>query len=59
MFEAPERKGETITIEPDFAMERLERLADGAARNEHPRARDEDDGDARRERPAQRAQAAR
>ena len=30
MFEAPERKGETITIEPDFALERLERLADGA-----------------------------
>jgi ATP-dependent Clp protease ATP-binding subunit ClpX len=36
MFEAPERKGETITIEPDFALERLERLADGAARNERP-----------------------
>ena len=33
MFEAPERKGETISIEPAFALERLERLADGAARN--------------------------
>jgi ATP-dependent Clp protease ATP-binding subunit ClpX len=33
MFEAPERKGETINIEPAFALERLERLADGAARN--------------------------
>src|SRR5712671_6873114 len=34
MFDAPERKGETITIEPAFALERLERLADGAAGND-------------------------
>jgi len=40
MFEAPERKGETIIIEPDFALERLERLADGAARNDRPRDRE-------------------
>jgi ATP-dependent protease Clp ATPase subunit len=33
MFDAPERKGESITIEPDAALEKLERLADGAARN--------------------------
>ena len=33
MFDAPERKGETIVIEPAFALERLERLADGAAGN--------------------------
>jgi ATP-dependent Clp protease ATP-binding subunit ClpX len=37
MFDAPERKGESITVEADFAMERLERLADGAARNDQPR----------------------
>ncbi|HET6280596.1 MAG TPA: ATP-dependent Clp protease ATP-binding subunit ClpX [Polyangia bacterium] len=30
MFEAPERKGETITIDADFAMARLERLPEGA-----------------------------
>jgi ATP-dependent Clp protease ATP-binding subunit ClpX len=34
MFEAPERKGESIVVEADFALERLERLADGAARND-------------------------
>src|SRR6185295_11530942 len=33
MFDAPEHKGETITIEPEFALARLERLADGAAGN--------------------------
>ncbi len=43
MFEAPERKGETITIEPDFALEQLERLADGAARNEKPAPGERDD----------------
>jgi ATP-dependent Clp protease ATP-binding subunit ClpX len=68
MFEAPERKGETITIDPDFALERLERLADGAARSERPRghqdnAHDDSDArqerDARNERPAQRARASR
>jgi ATP-dependent Clp protease ATP-binding subunit ClpX len=68
MFEAPERKGETITIEPDFALTRLERLADGAARNDRPRDRQENDDDdreagrerdARNERPAQRARASR
>src|SRR4029079_3587763 len=59
MFEAPERKGETITIERDCARTRLERLADGAARNDHPRARDEDDRDTRNERPAHRARASR
>jgi ATP-dependent Clp protease ATP-binding subunit ClpX len=65
MFEAPERKGETISIEPDFALERLERLADGAARNDRPRDRQggaEDGGDSRdgrNERAGQRAQASR
>jgi ATP-dependent Clp protease ATP-binding subunit ClpX len=34
MFEAPERRGESITIQADFALERLEQLADGAARNQ-------------------------
>jgi ATP-dependent Clp protease ATP-binding subunit ClpX len=33
MFEAPERKGESITIEAEAALEKLERLADGAAGN--------------------------
>jgi ATP-dependent Clp protease ATP-binding subunit ClpX len=36
MFDAPERKGETITVEPAFALARLERLADGAAGNSRP-----------------------
>jgi ATP-dependent Clp protease ATP-binding subunit ClpX len=39
MFEAPERKGETITVEAGFALERLERLADGASRNDRDGAR--------------------
>ena len=39
MFEAPERKGETITVEASFALERLERLADGASRNDRDGAR--------------------
>jgi len=68
MFEAPERKGETITIEPDFALTRLERLADGAARNDRPRDRQENDDDDREahrdsavgnERAVQRARASR
>jgi len=68
MFEAPERKGETITIEPAFALDRLERLADGAARNERPRDRQENADDAsdagrerdvRSERAGQRVQASR
>ena len=33
MFEAPERRGETITIDADFALSRLERLGDGIARD--------------------------
>ena len=36
MFEAPERKGETITIEPAFA---LERLGTACRRPPRPRAR--------------------
>ena len=59
MFEAPERKGETIIIEPDFALERLERLADGAARNAPPRASDADARHERDVRAGQRAQASR
>jgi ATP-dependent Clp protease ATP-binding subunit ClpX len=39
MFEAPERKGEAIVVEAGFALERLERLADGAARNDRDGAR--------------------
>jgi ATP-dependent Clp protease ATP-binding subunit ClpX len=31
MFDAPERKGESVVIDEAFALERLERLADGAA----------------------------
>ena len=31
MFEAPERRGETITVDADFALERLERMGDGIA----------------------------
>jgi ATP-dependent Clp protease ATP-binding subunit ClpX len=33
MFDAPERKGETIEVDEAYAMERLERLADGLARD--------------------------
>jgi ATP-dependent Clp protease ATP-binding subunit ClpX len=40
MFEAPEHKGETISIEPGVAMAKLERLADGAARNAGPARND-------------------
>jgi len=58
MFEAPERKGETITIEPAFALERLERLADGAARNDRPRDR-EAGGEARNDLPARPVRASR
>jgi len=36
MFDAPEHKGETIIVEPEFALTRLERLADGAAGNARP-----------------------
>jgi ATP-dependent Clp protease ATP-binding subunit ClpX len=31
MFDAPERRGETITIDADFALARLDRLGDGIA----------------------------
>ncbi|HVZ72994.1 MAG TPA: ATP-dependent Clp protease ATP-binding subunit ClpX [Polyangia bacterium] len=34
MFEAPERRGETVKIDAAFAEERLERLADGLARGD-------------------------
>src|SRR6266700_2792834 len=40
MFDAPDHKGETITIESDLALAKLERLADGAARNARPAAAD-------------------
>jgi len=36
MFDAPDHKGETIVIEPDLAIAKLERLADGAAGNPRP-----------------------
>jgi ATP-dependent Clp protease ATP-binding subunit ClpX len=39
MFEAPERKGETVSVDESYALERLERLADGLAKDR--------DGDAR------------
>jgi ATP-dependent Clp protease ATP-binding subunit ClpX len=35
MFDAPERKGETVEIDEAYALERLERLADGLARDDH------------------------
>ena len=31
MFDAPERRGETITVDADFALARLERMGDGIA----------------------------
>jgi hypothetical protein len=31
MFEAPERRGETITIDADFALARLDKIGDGIA----------------------------
>ena len=34
MFDAPERKGETVAIDEAYALERLERLADGLAKAE-------------------------
>jgi ATP-dependent Clp protease ATP-binding subunit ClpX len=33
MFEAPERKGETVEVDERYALERLERLADGIAKD--------------------------
>ena len=57
MFEAPERMGETITIDPDFALERLERLADGAARGAAPGSASGSESSVRREREEPHAQA--
>ena len=43
MFDAPERKGETIEVDEAYAMERLERLADGLARDTDKRDADKRD----------------
>jgi ATP-dependent Clp protease ATP-binding subunit ClpX len=42
MFDAPERKGETLEVDEAYAMERLERLADGIARDVEKAARFDD-----------------